>query len=100
MKKKTPEEIVVKKFFTDGRIEDVNAELSLEEMQEFVGGYIEAVATGVAGVVLIVNEDGIRLDLPPNSNATTQVKRGVWVAGAIRGNALLVKLAGTKGAAK
>jgi hypothetical protein len=41
----------------------------LEELQAFVGGYIEVVRT-VGGQWLVLNEDGKRLNLPPNERAT------------------------------
>ena len=48
-----------KKVTVDGKTEDVTS-LTLEEMQEFVGGYIEEHGE------FIVNEDGLRLQLARN----------------------------------
>jgi hypothetical protein len=42
----------------------MDKEWSLEEMQELIGGYLEAVAPPMADLNMFVNEDGIRLDLP------------------------------------
>jgi hypothetical protein len=41
----------------------------LAELQAFVGGYIEVVRA-LDGRWLVINEDGKRLELPPNANAT------------------------------
>lgn len=46
---------------------------SLEELQSFVGGFIEPIVIGGAGdsrEVLIVNENGLNEELPPNALAT------------------------------
>ncbi len=48
-----------RKVAIDGKIEDVKF-LTLKEMQEFVGGYIEEHEE------FIVNEDGLMLNLPRN----------------------------------
>ncbi len=47
---------------SDGTIsfKDTGVEMSLKEMQEFVGGFIEYVGN------IICNEDGLRLKLPRN----------------------------------
>jgi hypothetical protein len=37
---------------------------TLVEMQEIIGGYLEAAAPAMAGMTMFVNEDGIRLALP------------------------------------
>ena len=42
---------------------------SLQELQAFVGGYIETVRT-IGGLWLVINEDGKRLELPRNARAT------------------------------
>ncbi len=47
------------KITSDGVISEVNT-MTLKEMQEFVGGYIEYVGN------VICNEEGIRLNLPVN----------------------------------
>ena len=48
-----------KKVAVDGKMEDVKS-MSLKEMQDFVGGYIEEHGE------FIVNEDGLMLNLPRN----------------------------------
>ncbi|HNC58656.1 MAG TPA: DUF3846 domain-containing protein [Leptospiraceae bacterium] len=84
---------VIKKIYADGTEEDCREKMSLEEMQEFVGGYIEEVATNInARHFLVVNEDGNMLNLPANPNATRLVKAGtLMVLEGIKGNALLIK---------
>ena len=47
------------KITSDGVVSEVN-KMSLKEMQEFVGGYIEYVGN------VICNDEGIRLNLPFN----------------------------------
>lgn len=42
---------------------------SLEEVQEMVGGYVERVKLA-QGAVLLVNEEGIPIGLPPNARAS------------------------------
>ena len=54
---------------TDGtRVPDVDIS-TLKKMQEFVGGYIELIYLN-NGMCLIINEEGLLLDLPQNLIAT------------------------------
>ena len=50
-------------------IDDSKDEPSLEQAQEFVGGYVEGI-TFPNGDYLIVNEEGKLMDLPLNPEAT------------------------------
>jgi len=60
----------------------------LEAMQEAVGGYVELVSSPCYDV--LVNEDGIRLQLEPNPVATAFCRfAGANVDGEIRGKAIL-----------
>src|SRR5262245_35124604 len=66
----TPQDITPKngRFFT------------LIELQGFVGGYIEAVSVPPDGVrLMILNEDGKRLDLPVNEAATMIMHARPWL---------------------
>lgn len=78
---------IVQKIYADGTIEDVNAKWTLQQMQEFVGGYIERTPANIAHRSLIVNEEGILMDLPVNFPASKLTKFG----SILFGNALLVK---------
>jgi uncharacterized protein DUF3846 len=82
---------VVKKIYTDGRVEDVDQKMDLAQLQKFVGGYIEMVPSNVPHRALVVNEEGLLKELPHNVKATEYVKPGTLVLDFIRGNALLVK---------
>lgn len=57
-------------------------EFTLQELHEYVGGYIELVRT-ISGKVMFVNEDGKRLELPVNRKATelARVAPGDWIVG-------------------
>ena len=62
---------------------------TLAELQSLVGGYIEIVRIG-RGEVLVLNEDGLRLELPTNERATEIADRAgvlMFVTG-IMGNAV------------
>ena len=39
---------------------------TLERMQKLVGGYIEFVYVNDRGIILVCNEEGLLLNLPPN----------------------------------
>ena len=69
---------------TDGKKEDniTLKHLSLLEIQEMVGGYIEIVRLP-KGMSLIVNEDGRSLDLPFNKEASKEYGQDIV------GNAIL-----------
>lgn len=83
---------VVKKIYTNGRIEDVVEKMKLKQMQEFVGGYIEMVPSNIAHRALIVNEEGTLIGLPTNREATKLVNpRTLMGPNGIQGNALLIK---------
>ena len=60
----------------------------LEEMQEIVGGYIEIVRLN-DGRVIIVNEDGLSLNLPVNIEATNILRRDHSTTQYIVGNAIV-----------
>lgn len=82
---------VVRKIYSDGRVEEVLQKMDLAQMQAFVGGYIEMVPTKIPHRSLIVNEEGLLKELPHNPKATELVRPGTLVLDMIRGNALLVK---------
>jgi len=82
---------VTKKIYTDGREEDIDQKWTLKQLQDFVGGYIEMVPSNKPRRSLIVNEDGLGLELPDNLAASKYVSSRVLVLDFIRGNALLVK---------
>lgn len=84
-------ETVVAKIHADWRLERGAWEMSLTEMQEFVGGFIETVASTKPGHYLICNEEGVLHDLPVNDLATCLVRPGTAMVGGLRGNVLLVK---------
>lgn len=55
---------------TDGTTTPLpDGELSLEFMQEVVGGYIEIVPIG-SNLYIVCNEEGKLIELPPNPTAT------------------------------
>ena len=65
---------------------------TLKELQELVGGKIEKV-TLKNGDTLVFNEDGIRLGLRANQEATTVYKKnGGMRTNFIRGYAVIVKM--------
>lgn len=60
----------------------------LEELQEVVGGYIELVRLN-DGRIIVVNEDGLNLNLPVNIEATNILRRDHSTAQYIVGNAIV-----------
>ena len=58
----------------DGTTVDVSpangTDYKLDELQKFVGGYIEVVNCKEEGMILVINEEGKFLDLPWNSLAS------------------------------
>ena len=60
----------------------------LEEMQEIVGGYIELVRLN-DGRIIVVNEDGLNLNLPVNIEATNILRRDHSTTQYIVGNAIV-----------
>lgn len=84
---------VTHKFYTDGHTEEGSWKMTLTELQQFVGGYIEQVPSNQPHRALIVNEEGLLDNLPTNSPASIFVAPGTLVIGGlIRGNALLIKV--------
>jgi len=59
------------------QIHEIKTEKTLKELQALVGGYIEVVYFGsnskMAGLAMIVNEDGLRLNLPFNETASVML---------------------------
>ncbi len=82
----------------DGTIETVTPKngknFSLEEMQEFVGGFIEAVYLPNK-MVMFINEEGKLYNLPVNLQATTMVEGIIRDSDYIVGNALICNLVET-----
>ncbi len=77
-------------YKTDGTTESIKPKgkyFSLEELQDFVGGYIELVHT-CDGKNMYVNEEGKMYDLPPNLKATDIANIGNDY---ICGNAIVVE---------
>lgn len=64
-----------------------NGPFTAQELQAFVGGFIEVVNLG-RNHWLVVNEDGLRLELPLNEVATRLVRR-LGLPHTIVGDALL-----------
>lgn len=60
----------------------------LEELQEVVGGYIELVRLN-DGRIIVVNEDGLNLNLPVNIEATNILRRDHSTAQYIVGTAIV-----------
>jgi uncharacterized protein DUF3846 len=52
------------------------AKFRLEELQEMVGGYVERLRLP-DGFVMIVNEDGIPMGLPPNEVASQMARTNI-----------------------
>ncbi len=62
---------------------------SLEELQGFVGGYIEVVSLG-NGSLLVINEEGKLERLAYNEQATQRAQGHLWPADYIAGPAVVV----------
>ena len=79
-------------IYTDKGAEDYTpnngSTFELEELQEVVGGYIEIVRLN-DGRIIIVNEDGLSLNLPVNIEATNILRRDHSTTEYIVGNAIV-----------
>lgn len=64
-------------FFPNGMRGVTTKKLTLEQMQEMVGGYIEIVPSLKEGHVLIVNEEGLLQNLPLNPAASELAGRPI-----------------------
>ncbi len=71
-------------------------EFTLQEMNAFVEGYLEAIPL-TADLIMYVNEEGIRLEKPVNSRATMKLweYRPDWRSTSILGDVLIASLAET-----
>lgn len=60
----------------DGKITQLPKAPTLEEAQKLVGGYVEyiAIQSGKVDGQMLVNEDGLRMQLAPNRIATSLVR--------------------------
>ena len=83
---------VVRKIYANGKVEDVDEKMTLEQVQKFVGGLIEYTDSTIPHRSLIVNEEGLMLDLPINLNASKLLRHPeAAINGKLSGDALLVK---------
>jgi hypothetical protein len=80
----------IRKIFATGQVEEGQWEMNLEQMQKFVGGYIEYCPCTIPGHSLVVNENGLHDQLLHNPAATLLVREDVLHFG-IKGDVLLVK---------
>lgn len=79
----------------------LNSKTSLETLQKLVGGYIEVVyiidlieslkGNTVAGNDLVINEEGLLLDLPINPWSWLVTKNSVWQFTQFRGDIILIE---------
>lgn len=82
--------IIIQKLYADGRIVDCNERMTLKQMQEFVGGYIELCASKLPGKTLIVDDDGGFKQRAANPAATRLVAPGIMLLpGGLTGDCLL-----------
>ena len=62
-------------YYTDGHSEELDHKPTMKELQKLVGGYIEIVVRTVFNPTfvgqMIVNEDGVSMNLPVNAYGTT-----------------------------
>ncbi len=63
-------------------------DFKLDELQDFVGGYIEIIHLN-DGRIMVINEEGKLLDLPVNLLATVQYQLSFGPIDQIYGNALV-----------
>ncbi len=64
---------VVKKMYADGRVEEGDWKMTLDEMQRFVGGYIQMVPTRTARRALVMDEEGLLKGKPRNEKASAEL---------------------------
>ncbi len=78
---------------TDGTTIEVRpangTDYTLDELQKFVGGYIEVIPAREEGYILVINEEGKLEGLPFNGRATDLADIYLWDC--IVGDALLCK---------
>lgn len=88
---------IYKLYKTEGIIEELKSDLplSLSEMQDIVGGYIEGLSLS-DGTYLVFNEEGSLQDLPVNPywKPSVDVLAGVMTLGGLRGNVIQGRLRG------
>ena len=76
-------------------------EITLERLQDVVGGWIEAITVGptksLPALTMYLNEDGKGLGLPLNQMATIMAKRHLLPGDYIAGNVLLCGLPDDEG---
>lgn len=86
---------MAKLYKTNGEIVEVEpkngSDFSLEELQSFVGGYIEVIPL-IDNEFMVVNEEGKLRNLPYNSTATEVYNYALdWNTDFIVGDALVCK---------
>lgn len=81
---------VIAKFYADGRYDEQPCQMTLKDMQKFVGGIIQIIPSWLPRRSLVVNDEGFLQDLPQNHRATELAHPQTLIIDAIRGNALLI----------
>ena len=92
MKKKNKDKATGVLFLADGSIKEIifkGLQVTLEEMKKCVGGYVEFVHLE-DDLVLVVNEEGLILNLPHNKMATRILLSLGGKANYIVGDTLLI----------
>ncbi len=63
----------------------------LDELQALVGGYIELAPSALSRFRLVLNEEGLQLNLPPNRLATALMHPRTLVDGSLVGPVLIAR---------
>lgn len=77
------------KLYTDRAAEKCDEVMTLKQMQEFVGGYIELAPSVLVGKLLVMNEEGLLKKLPLNATASMLIHPATLTAGGVYGNVLV-----------
>ena len=80
-------------IFSNGVVIEISpkngTDFQLDELQKFVGGYIEVVPLDRTGEIMVLNEEGKLIGLPPNMNATAYLAQNSRFADFIVGDVLV-----------
>lgn len=82
---------------TDNSIDLLHYEVTLQWLQDMVGGYIEAVDVDPDGTVMYCNEEGKLINLPVNVIATELFRASHGFYDVIMGNVVLIGSDGSTG---
>jgi len=82
---------IIRAIYADGHTESIKKKWTLQDVQVFIGGYMEVLDSTMPHRALVCDEEGVLKEKPINIEAMRLVHSRYFMSQGLRGNCLLVK---------